>query len=165
MQYEPKTKEQMAHEQEERLKNLVWPDGVYDFRVISETSFGNRVVSTCDTTSSKGAEMIVLVLELMNAEGNRKVIVDYLVAAIPEKLYSVSVACGLNYKSGQLFASDFLGKSGKVQIKITKGTPDKRDSSKNYPDKNEVVTYIEGTAKFTYESQDEPVFDDEAPPY
>lgn len=148
MDFEPKTKEQIAHEQEERLKNLIWPDGVYDFRVISEVSFGNRNVSTSDTISKSGADMIILVLELMNKSGMKKVVVDYLVAAIPEKLYSVSMACGLNYKSGRLYASDFLGKSGRVEIKVEKGKR-KPDNSGNYPDKNEVVIYIEEAAKFS----------------
>lgn len=147
MDFEPKTKEQIAHEQEERLKNLIWDAGVYDFRVISEVSFGTRNVSTSDTTSKSGADMIILVLELMNESGMKKVVVDYLVAAIPEKLYSVSMTCGLNYKSGRLHASDFLGKSGRVQIKVEKGKT-KPDNSGNYPDKNEVVIYIEEAAKF-----------------
>lgn len=160
MDFEPKTKEQITHEQEERLKNLIWPAGIYDFRVISEVTFGTRNVSTSDSKSKSGTDMIVLVLELMNESGGKKVIIDYLVAAIPEKLYSISMTCGLNYKSGQLYASDFLGKSGRVQIKVEKGKA-KPDNSGNYPDKNEVVIYIEEAAKFTNNAPqtNEPDFD------
>lgn len=143
MYYQPKTKEQILKEQEERQKNLVWPSGIYPFRVISEATFGNFNVTTRDDVSRGGADMIVLVLQLENDKGGRKVIIDYLVEAIPEKLYSAAITCGLDYKSGQLFAHDFLGKEGYVEIGIEKGKPKKEDKSKNYPDKNRVITYVE----------------------
>jgi hypothetical protein len=144
MQFTPKSEEEIKKGQEQRqAKNAPWPKGNYDFVVISEANLYDKIFQTCDAKTRKtNADMIILVVKIMNEHGEIRILVDYLVEAAEEKFRNAAVTCGLleEYNKGQLYASDFLGKSGKLVLGIKKGEP-KPDGSGNYPDKNEITGY------------------------
>ncbi len=141
MQFEPKTEAQLAE------ANL-WPEGEYGFQVLDQITLGGNHYATCDRISKAGKEMIQLVVQLFNAEGTPRVIVDYLTAGMEFKLRHAAVACGLlhQYETGSLVASDFKGKQGFLKLKIGK-------ASGEYPAKNEVKDYVvpedDGASSFT----------------
>ncbi len=144
MQFTPKTPDEIKKGQEERqAKNAPWPKGNYEFIVISETNLYDKIFQTCDTRTKKGADMIILVVKVMNEHGDVRIFPDYLVEAAEEKFRNAAVTCGLvrEYEGGQLFAHDFLGKGGKLVLGIKKGEP-KPDGTGNYPDKNEIIGYV-----------------------
>jgi len=126
MRFQPKTDAQI---EEERAKALgVWPIGVYDF----------EVSGAVDEISSKGNEMITLTLFVYNRDGERKTIKDYLLESIAYKLRHAAASCGLTaqYDRGELQATDFNGRSGRLRLGIEKDT-----SGGGYPDKNKVQDY------------------------
>lgn len=126
MKFTPKTEKEIAEE------NL-WPAGEYSFEITEAE----------DTVSSKGNEMIELKLKVYNEEGNFKILSDYLLEAIAYKLRHAAEVCGLldAYNSGVLLASDFVGKTGYLKLKIDK------DKTGKYPDKNGVGDYITERSK------------------
>lgn len=111
MKITPKSEAQIIEE------SLV-PVGLYDF----------EVVEAADTTSSNGNEMIVLIHHIYSEAGKKYSIKDYLLESFAFKLRHACDACGiLNiYESGNLIADDFLGKTGKLEIKHG---PDSRDKA------------------------------------
>lgn len=126
-------------EESQLADQSLWPAGDYPFRVLNEADMYGRVSSTRDSISrEKGNEMIVLVLEIRNSRGNFKIIEDYLLDGMAFKLRHAADACGLldKYNSGLLPAKDFIGKTGKLTLRI------KKDKDGRYDDKNEVADYI-----------------------
>lgn len=138
MQFTPKTDKEIAE------ANL-WPLGTLcGFEVIEHVTFGDKVTSTCDTTSKNGNEMIVLVLNVFNDKGETKVLLDYLLESVPAKLKAAATVCGLldKYESGQLYAADFVGKKGDLKIGIDKGADKNDGSGEKYPDRNKIAGYV-----------------------
>lgn len=120
MKFSPKTDKELKE------ANLLQP-GIYDFEVIAAE----------DKTSAAGNEMIALNMKVYG--DNRIVYVtDYLMEKMAFKLRHACDACGLlkQYESGELQASDFEGKSGKVKLKID------TDKEGKYADKNGVADYV-----------------------
>ncbi len=128
MKFTPKTEEEI------NTFKLV-PEGVYDFEIIS----------AFDTSSKAGNDMIKLMIHFYDNEGNLKSIDDYLLEAIAYKLRHAAETCGLlkKYESGELEADDFVGKTGKFKIVVSKGSA--KPDGGNYPDKNNVKDYIVAT--------------------
>jgi hypothetical protein len=124
MAYIPKTEEELARE-------LLLPEGEYDFEVID----------ALDKPSKKGNDMFTLKLQIFDSGGMPNYVWDYLVIGNnfgERKLRHVAISCGLAeiYSSGKLTAEDFVGKSGKAIIKIAPGND-------QYPDpKNTVFDYL-----------------------
>ena len=131
MYYIPKTDQQIAE------ANL-FPEGVYAFEILERITLGGSVVQTIDTVSKRsGNEMIILVVNIVNDYGLNKIIIDYLLASNELKLKNAILGCGLEYdNSQQIFASDFIGKTGQVRVGIEK------DKTGQYPDKNKVINFI-----------------------
>lgn len=121
--YEPRSEEYLAEEAEKRG---AWTQGVYHFDVNDATN----------QTSKAGAPMIVVDISVFNDQGERKFLKDYLVAAMEFKLRHICETCGIldRYESGNLDASDFIGRSGRVKL----GVEPKTDK---YPAKNVVRDY------------------------
>lgn len=125
MRFVPKT--------EEEVSNFTVPEGVYDF----------EIVNAIDTVSkSSGNDMIKLMINFYDNEGKLKSIDDYLLESMAYKLRHAAEACGLlkKYESGELEAEDFVGKTGKFKLVISKGRP--KPDGGVYPDKNDVKDYI-----------------------
>lgn len=121
MNFTPKTEKEI---QEDGLL----AEGIYDFEVAEAEN----------KTSAKGNDMIELKLHVFDGNGNPRIVMDYLLASIMYKLRHAADACQVldKYDAGSLDASDFLGKSGKVKIKIDK------DKTGQYADKNGVKDYV-----------------------
>lgn len=121
MKFTPKTEEQINSE------NLL-PNGIYPF----------EITAAQDTSSKSGNEMIKLTIKVWDAEGDERLIYDYLLESMAFKLRHAAEVCGLieKYEQGVLTASDFIGKNGAVKISIRK------DKTGQYKDQNQVVDYI-----------------------
>lgn len=132
MRITPKTEEQIKEE-----SNVNWPAGEYEFEVVPDATLGQNMVYTKDDTSAKGNDMIVLVLRVYNAKGQSRIIIDYLLEAMAFKLRHACEACGLlaKYQGGELHAHDFVGKTGKLKLKI-------QPAKGEYKEKNVVDDYI-----------------------
>lgn len=108
------------------------PKGEYDFEVLEAS----------DEVSKSGNDMIKINLAIWQGDKVICRVFDYLLSAMEAKLRHACDACGLldRYQSGSLQAVDFVGRTGKVKIKIKKETAD-------YPAKNEVEDYCLRPAK------------------
>lgn len=135
MDFTPKSEKELSE------MNL-WPVGTYTFQVIEEGKFYQNIFRTEDTTSKAGNPMMRLVLRVYNDEGKFITVMDHLLESAARKLKYAALACGLEeeYNRGRLLASDFIGKSGYLELKISKGQPDNNGGM--YSDKNEVNTYV-----------------------
>lgn len=130
--------------EEEVTQFKTWDDGVYSFEILEKVKFGSKEYRTCETQSSKGAEMLVLVVNVFNDNGQTQTIIDYMVEEFAaKKIRHVAVACGLlsQYEAGVLNADDFIGKSGKVRLYTQKGKA-KDDGSGFWSDKNAIGDYV-----------------------
>lgn len=134
MQFTPKT--------EKEIEELgLWPDGQYGFEILEFATLGQNTLNTEDRQSSKGNEMIQLVLHVFDDEGQSKYVIDYLLEKIPAKLRNSAYACALGekYETGTLTASDYIGKTGFLKLKTQK------DKKGEYPDRNAVADYVPET--------------------
>lgn len=129
MKFTPKTEEQLERERQEAEKNRLMPYGtVCDF----------ETVGASNEVSSKGSDMIKLVVRVYTPNGDERMFNDYLVSSFEHKLRHAASACGVldRYDEGNLDAADFLYKSGKCIMGI------ERDKSGNYPPKNKIADYV-----------------------
>jgi hypothetical protein len=119
--FEPKTEKQLAEES-------LLPPGTYDFEVFDAE----------EKVSRNNNDMIVLKLFVFDAGGTRRIVTDWLLASVAHKLRHAAEAMGLleQYEAGELTPDDFLGKTGKVKLRISK------DATGRYPDQNSVVDYV-----------------------
>ncbi len=110
------------------VMNLI-PEGEYQFEVQSAE----------DTTSKSGNDMIKLVLCVWDSEGRQHTIYDYLLEAMPKKLKHFAKHIGLldKYESGELLATECIGKCGTLHLVI------QEDKTGKYPPKNSVADYLE----------------------
>lgn len=132
MRFNPRSSEDIEAElKENAAKFAPWPTGAYDFEVLSSV----------DTTSNAGNDMIVLELSVFNAAGERRTIKDYLLEAMAAKLRHAAEACDLvsEYDAGTMDATDFLGKTGQVKLGI-------QPPKDGYPAKNTVKDYVSAPA-------------------
>lgn len=126
MQFQPKTENDCKGS----FKPI--PKGEYDFEVLEAS----------DETSKSGNDMIKINMAIWQGDRVLCRVFDYLLPAMEAKLRHACDACGLldRYQSGNLQASDFMGRTGKVKIKIKKATAE-------YAEKNEVEDYVCRPAK------------------
>lgn len=152
MNFKPRTQEEIES------MNLLIP-GIYHF----------RVANAKDRTSKKGNEMIELNLEVFDNEGNSRMMFDYLLEAIPQKLYAFCHSTGMEnfYHNGGLTAKDCIDKSAYVELSIEKGADNPQGGQ--YPDKNVVKKYmtkpVSGSAPTDYAAKADGAvpFDDDIP--
>jgi len=114
--------------QEQLKQGDLLPAGIYDF----------EVVNADDRISSKGNEMIALMLSVYAPNGKTYNVFDYLLESLEYKLGHFCEATGLldKYQQGHFSSSDCVGRSGKCKIYI------QQDKSGQYPDKNSVADYL-----------------------
>ena len=126
MQFQPKSEEDCKRTFEPI------PKGEYEFEVLEST----------DEVSKNGNEMIKINLAIYNGAKVVCRVFDYLLPKMEAKLRHACDSCGLldRYQAGNIQAQDFIGRTGKVKIKIGKETPE-------YPAKNEVEDYCCRPAK------------------
>jgi hypothetical protein len=103
--------------------------GLYDFEVTSAE----------EQTSSKGNDMIKLMVKCYDTEGHSFTLFDYLVSSdgMAYKVRHFASATGLlaTYEKGELSADDCLGKTGRCQVGIERG-------KNGYSDKNNISDYV-----------------------
>lgn len=122
MEFKPCSEQEIA-----RMK--LWDRGEYPFEVIEGS----------DKTSKKsGKPMIELKLKLSNGKGAAKVVTDYLMPQMPEKLRNACRSTGMldKYDTGNVSGRDFLGRKGRLKLGIEK------DKNGQYPPKNVVKDYL-----------------------
>lgn len=131
MRFQPKSEKEITE------MNL-WPAGEYGFEIIDNATLGKNAYSTVDRQSKNGNDMIQLVVKVYNADGQFRIIIDYLLEAMPAKLRHAAMSCGLvnEYESGTLEAINFIGKTGYLKLKIDK------DKTGQYADKNGIADYV-----------------------
>ena len=105
---------------------LLLAPGEYDFEVLGAE----------EKTSSSGNDMFVLKLRA-GSNGNSRFLIDYVLAKNTKKVFGLAKACGLVERilTGEILATDFIGKKGRALLSIEKGKAD-------YPDRNVVVRYV-----------------------
>jgi hypothetical protein len=143
MKITPKTEEEIA------AMNL-WPEGEYGFEVLEQATLGQDTHYTQDTKSkvkangSGGNDMIKLVVNVYNPEGQSRVVMDYLLEALPRKLRNACYGIGIGdkYEGGEFSAADFIGKKGNLKLKIEKGGPREDNPNEKYADKNTIADYV-----------------------
>ena len=130
MQFQPKTKQQLQQEREERSQ-LLDIKAVYDFDVHKAE----------EGVSKKGNEMLILTLNVHTSVGVKQ-FTDYITTSQEDKLFAFCESCGLMgaYQSGQFEPDDCAGASGKLKLGIEKGGPSPGGGF--YPDKNKVGFYV-----------------------
>ena len=143
MQFKPKT------EKEIQEMNL-WPAGTYSFQIATATD---------EVSKTSGNEMIKLALNVYNAEGQCKIVYDYLLEVIPRKLKHLCDTVGLadKYEMGMLMANDLVDKTGELELVIQK------DKTGQYADKNSVGDYVGGSQKQSTKTSTGAALDDEIP--
>lgn len=121
MNFTPKTDEQIN-------SDGLLPKGVYDFTIISSEDYVGK---------SSGKESIKIKLNVFGNDGKDYHVYDYLTPNFAKKFKHACVGLGMadKYEFGSIMASDFQGRSGKVEIDIE---PSKGD----YPARNKVVDFI-----------------------
>src|SRR5205823_3150902 len=108
--------------EQEIADSKLWPKGVYEF----------EVYEAVEKTSKAGNPMIELRHRLSDGTKTR-VISDYLLDGVAEKLRHACAACGLleKYETGVLSNDGFVGQRGKLKLAIEKARG-------GYPAKNVV---------------------------
>ena len=121
MKFTPKTEEEIQ-------ESSLWQPGVYDFEIIDAD----------EARSKSGNDMIKLHLNVFDANGDSRIMYDYLLEAMPHKLRHAADACSLldHYEMGNLEAHQFVAKTGKLKISISK------DKTGQYPDRNQISDYV-----------------------
>ena len=111
---------------DEIRKSLLLPEGTYDFEVESAE----------ETISKKGNPMVVVKLRVFTGEGGSRIVTDYLMEAMQFKLrhYMHAVGLGGDYDAGNVDASTFQGRSGRVALSV--------EDQPGYPPKNTVDDYL-----------------------
>jgi hypothetical protein len=132
-------------------------------KLIEKGDYEVEVLDAEDKISTSNNEMIALKIAIWVGDKIRCHIYDYLLDKIPAKLRHACDSFGLldKYQSGNLCATDFLGRTGKAKIGI------KIDKNGQYPDKNIIVDYcIRATKPLSkQQNNDEPPLTDDDLPF
>lgn len=135
MKFTPRSESDIEQEQKERMEANLWPKGsVCDFEVKDAE----------DTQSKAGNDMIKLTLQVFNDKGKSQFLFDYLLASMAYKLRHAAYACGIGsrYEAGDLSASDFIGKAGRLEIGV-------QAAKDGYGARNTVQDYVLSDSQFT----------------
>ena len=123
--FTPRTDAELEQEEKKREEALLLPEGDYDFELIEAK----------ERISSKGNPMIEARLKVFHGDSVRFV-TDYLMEAMAFKLrhFAESVGRLEEYNSGEFDATNLVGASGVVKIKIepAKGQFSAKNSVKDY---------------------------------
>jgi hypothetical protein len=137
LQFDPKTDEEL---------NQLMEKGIYLFEVVVSEDYKSK------TTEKK---MIKLTLTVWDKNNRERILFDYLGSEAVFKIKQFCDATGLQekYKTGELSAEDFLGKSGKCMIGI------QVDKTGQYADRNSIKSYV----KLEVNKVEEPALNDDIP--
>lgn len=135
--YKPKSEETLA-------KEGLFPSGVFDC----------EVAEAIDRPSKSGNAMITLKLNVFDDQGAMRTIFDYIVPSTnfgERKLRHASDAFGLmeKYEAGTVWADDFTNQVGKIEVGMSKPTPD-------YPLPKNIVTDYIGREEATAMQEEKP---------
>lgn len=106
-----------------------WKAGDYDFNVYDAS----------EEVSTEGNEMIKLTLHVLNPEGQRRTVFDYLVNTEKGqwKVRHCAEAIGMlpQYERGEMETIDIVGRMGRLKLRL-------KPASGQYPARNSVGDYI-----------------------
>lgn len=136
-------------------------DQITKLSLLEKGEYPFEVRDAKQKTSSKGNEMLELILCIWDKEGREHIVYDYLMEAFLFKLKHFADAVGLadKYDLGKIEFHECIGKQGVCKIYI------KEDKSGQYTAKNAVADYVrQGTLITKAESiNNKQQFDDEIP--
>ncbi len=134
MKFQPKTEADLKKDRDERLG--LWDRGIYPF----------EVKRAADEKSKAGNDMIHLELKIFNLDGRIKLLEDWLLEAMPGKLFNFCCHAKIEakYHAGTLTAQDCENKSGYLQVGIEKGKP--KGDGTNFDDRNKIMDYVAAPA-------------------
>lgn len=138
MRFQPRTEQEVS-------AGGLWVKGTYDF----------EVVEAAEKQSSKGNDMVELVIRLYDKEGRTKKVFDWLVATTggAYKIRHFADATGMlgEYERGELEAFKMVGKVGRCEVAI------KKDKAGAYPDKNSISDYVKSDTPVNLPEQDDEI--------
>lgn len=143
--------EVISKEDAEKKEYKPWNDGIYDFSVLPEVSFGSKTYQTRETLSKAGNAMWVVVTKIFQKDGSdfASHIIDYIpvTGEMRFKHRHLAETLGLaeKYESGKLTIQDIIDKSGQCDLVTQAGS--KKEDGSFYPDKNAIKDYIPRDAK------------------
>ena len=104
-----------------------------------------------ERTSKAGHPMIVVKLEVCDADGKTRLITDYLMESVAYKLrhFAYAVGLGSRYESGEMGAAEMQGLSGRCMIRI-------EPAKDNFNAKNGVKDYCRPDAESAIQAPSRP---------
>lgn len=119
MKFQPKTEDELSQ---------VLPKGTYEAEVFRAE----------EKQSKKGNDMLVLGLRVFGPGDKTVLVTDYITESVAHKLRHFCESCELldRYESGELEATECLGQSCTVKLKV------EEDETGQYPPKNVVGDYV-----------------------
>lgn len=111
------------------------PEGVYDFEITAANEYVNE----------KGNDIFKLNINVFDSEGSPYGKMDWVTPAFIKKFKHCVDACGLiaKYDAGEINGGDFVGKTGKLKIKIGLPRENKDGIEMRY---NEIEDYVKRAA-------------------
>lgn len=125
-------------------------------KIISEGDYDFQVSMAVEKISKSGNEMIELILDVYDQDGNKYKVWDYLVST-PKALFKIKNFCeavglGDKFKSNELTADECVDMHGRCHVGV-------RPATGEYKESNNVDYYIESKAKLAPVSNEKPVDD------
>lgn len=168
--FQPKTEQQLAEEREAREKEYnernLWEKGVYDFEVLSSAKAFGKDWHTGTGTSKTGKPMLIVAVNVVRNDGATQTLVDFITQDFDYKIRNLASACEIldKYETGAIDAYDIIGKTGQVELGISKGG--EKEGGGRYADSNRVANYVpkvSGTEKPISKAAAAGDIDDEIP--
>ncbi len=143
--FTPLTEDQIA-------ESGLMPEGVYDFEITDCSEYQN----------DKGNDIFKLYLNVFDSEGQPQAKMDWVTPAFIKKFKHCVDACGLtsSYEAGEIKQGDFIGKTGKLKLKIGAPRENKDGEEVRY---NEIEDYIKRGNLEPAKPMAKSVVDDEIP--
>ena len=133
MKFTPKSEDDFQQERDERASKYVWLNGsIVDY----------EIKSAIEKVSKKGNEMIEADIDVYNHLGEVQTIRVWLGEW---NLFLIKHICegndlGAEYKAGQIYADDLVGKVGKAKLNIQKGA--QKEDGTFYSDRNGIADFL-----------------------
>ncbi len=113
-----------------------WPAGDYDFSIAEASE---------EVSAASGNEMIKLTLHVLNRDGNRRTVFDYLVnidsGQWKIRHFAETVGLVKQYETGEMEPRDMVGRAGRCKLRI-------KPAQGNYSAQNAVGDYLPASTPY-----------------